>query len=97
MPRISRTLDRISDRFVTEENTWALIALVAAVVGGVLGRTLLKSGWRASTGEEAPVNPDPEDVSWGSAITWAVVSGALVGILRTISRKGVSSIRHRRT
>jgi hypothetical protein len=97
MPKIGQTLDSISNRVVTRDNVWTLVSLVAVVAGALLGRALLKSGWRASTGEKPPLNPDAEEVSWGFAISWAVVSGALVGILRTLSRKGVSSIRHRWT
>ncbi|MBA2434181.1 MAG: DUF4235 domain-containing protein [Verrucomicrobiota bacterium] len=58
-----------------------------------LGRALLKSGWRATTGREPPRNPDADDATWIEALVWAVVTGALVGIARALSRKGTSSVR----
>lgn len=92
---MNRTLERISDQVVTQDNAWTLVTLVAVVAGAILGRKLLKGGWRAITGEEPPLNPDAEEVTWHSALGWAVVSGALVGLVRTLSRKGMSSARRR--
>lgn len=90
---LDQKLDRLRDEIMTRENVWSLGGFLAVVLAAAIGRTLLKSGWRASTGTEPPQNPDSEEATWTQALGWAVVTGALVGVVRTLSRKGTNSIR----
>lgn len=89
------TFDHLREEILTRENAWTVGSLLVVVLGAAAGRALLKGGWRATTGREPPLNPEDDEVNWRSALLWAVVTGALVGIARTVSRKGASSIRRR--
>ncbi len=92
---MNRTLQELSDRVLTRENAWTALTLVAAVAGATTARSLLKSGWRSATGQEPPDNPDAEDSTWREAMAWAVVTGAIAGVARSLSRGGASKARRR--
>lgn len=76
---------------VTEERAWTLFALLAAVLGAVIARWAMKTGWEAVTGTPPPVNPDDEEVTWRQSLMWGLVSGALVGAVRVASRRSAAS------
>ncbi len=90
-----KSINHLRAEIMTPENAWTVAGFLAVVLGAATGRALLKSGWRTATGSEPPLNPESDETDWRSALVWAVVTGALVGIVRTVSRKGASSIRRR--
>lgn len=92
---MTKILDRLNERFLTRENVWSAIGLLAVVAGNTVGRHLLKAGYRATTGGEPPEDPLEDETNWGEALVWAVVTGALVGIVRTLSRHSARSARQR--
>ena len=80
---------------MTRDNVWTLVGVVAVIIGSALGRKVLESSWRATTGKEPPLNPDTEDASWLEALAWGVTTGAIIGVVRALSRQGTSSARRR--
>lgn len=66
-----------------------LVAL-AAVLGTTVARRLLASGWRLATGKEPPDDPKHPSVAWREAVTWAALSGAVVGVARLGAQKKVA-------
>jgi hypothetical protein len=88
---MNRTLSRWHDKLLTPENVFTALAFVAAVGAAAASRNLLESGWRASTGTEPPISPDTDDATWIESLTWGVVTGALIGVIRVLSRHGASS------
>lgn len=91
------TLSRIREEIVTRENAWAAFTFVAVVAGAALSRNLFKSGWRKMTDSEPPLNPHSEETNWTEALTWGVLIGALVGVIRALLRQGASSFREKWT
>ncbi|MEO8438935.1 MAG: DUF4235 domain-containing protein [Spartobacteria bacterium] len=89
------TLTRIRNEVLTQDNAWAAFTFVAVIAGASFGRNLLKSGWRTTTDSEPPLNPHSEDTNWSQALTWGVLTGALVGVIRALSRQGASSFREK--
>lgn len=66
-----------------------------AVLSGFAARKVLTTGWKAATGSPPPANPEHPDTSWGEAIAWAVLSGALIGVARMLAaRKAAEYYRH---
>jgi len=64
---------------------------IAALMYGaaMLTRKGAASGWVAATGDEPPPDqPDP-DTDMDDALTWAIVSGAAVGIARMVLRRAL--------
>ena len=65
-----------------------LAATLAALGAATLMRKTLERVWMSATGKEAPVNPESSETSWGEALAWALVSGALLGVARLVARRG---------
>ncbi|MDQ1563068.1 MAG: hypothetical protein QOI14_19 [Actinomycetota bacterium] len=65
-----------------------IAATLAALGAATLMRKSLEKVWMRATGKEAPVNPESSETSWGEAVAWALVSGALLGVARLVARRG---------
>lgn len=76
---------------------YRLMTVVATAAGAFAARKLLALGWKAASGKEPPANPEHPEVTWSEAISWAVVSGAVVGLARLIAQKKVATSWHRST
>jgi Protein of unknown function (DUF4235) len=72
---------------VEEDRMWKAVATGAAVGAVALTRPLVERTWRQVAGSEPPGNPAHEDVAWRDAILWAVVSGAVVGLIRLVAQR----------
>ncbi len=66
---------------------WRVLGTGAAVGAGTLARKVATAGWKLTTGNEPPANPEDPDVSWKEALGWAIASGALVGVARLIATR----------
>lgn len=73
-----------------EDRVWKAVATGAAAGGVALARPLLERTWRLAVGSEPPGNPAHEDVAWREAILWAVVSGAVVGLIRLVAQRAAA-------
>ena len=76
---------------------YRLMTVVATAAGAFAARKLLAVGWKVASGNEPPANPEHPEVTWSEAISWAVVSGAVVGLARLIAQKKVATSWHRST
>ena len=65
-----------------------LAATLAALGAATLMRKTLERVWMSTTGKEAPINPESKETSWGEAVAWAMVSGALLGVARLVAHRG---------
>ncbi len=70
-----------------EDKVWNGVASSAAVGAVVLTKPLVERAWRLIVGSEPPGNPADQDVAWRDAILWALVTGALVGLIRLIAQR----------
>jgi hypothetical protein len=92
---MNRTLDRWNDRIFTTENVFTALALVAALSAAAASQQALEKGWRATTGTEPPRSPNTKDATWVESLTWGIVTGAIIGIVRMLSVQGAISARRR--
>lgn len=76
---------------------YKVMALVATFVGAMVARKSLTLAWKATTGKEPPANPEHPAVTWAEALSWAVISGAVVGVARLVAQKKVAATWHRST
>ena len=68
----------------------ALLGLALPAIADRLMRSAAGRGYAAFTGEPPPRNPATIGVSWGQAIIWTAVAGALGGVARMAARKALS-------
>ena len=76
---------------------YKVLAMLATLVGALIARKTLAFAWRTATGNAPPANPEHPDVTWAEAATWAIVSGAVVGLARMVAQKKVAATWHRST
>jgi len=73
------------------ETIWKLFGTAGAVGSGIAANKVLTTLWRKGVGGEPPINPESDDTSWGEALLWAVLSGAVVGAARLVFRRNAAS------
>lgn len=66
---------------------WKVVGTAAAIGAGAAARKMLTAGWTLSTGQQPPANPVDPDVDLWEALSWAVVSGALIGMARMLATR----------
>ena len=67
--------------------TWKIFGSVSAVAAGIVTKKLLDLSWKAATGHAPPANPEHPDVQWHEAISFAIASGAAVGMARMLTAR----------
>jgi hypothetical protein len=65
----------------------ALAGLALPALADRLVRRIAGRGFTAWTGDPPPRNPATIGVSWGQALAWTAIAGALGGVARMASRK----------
>jgi hypothetical protein len=61
---------------------WKIIGTASAVLAAEAAHKGLSAAWRLATGDDPPTIPEDPDTGWGEALTWAIVSGAVIGVAR---------------
>lgn len=73
-----------------EDKLWNGVASTAAVGAVVVSKPLVERAWRVVFRSEPPGNPAHQDVRWRDAVVWAVVTGALVGLIRLLAQRAAA-------
>lgn len=76
---------------------YRVLTVIAAAAGTFAARKLLAAVWKVASGKEPPANPEHPEVTWPEAVSWAVVSGAVMGLARLTARKKVAQSWQRST
>lgn len=71
---------------------WKLTAVLAGLAGAQVGRRGLTIAWRRVRGDDPPLNPLSHDTTWGEALGFAVVSGAVYGVTRMVMQRAAAGI-----
>lgn len=66
---------------------WRVMGTGSAIAAALVSRKVIAKGWQVTTGETPPANPTSPETTWPEALTWAVVSGALVGVARLLATR----------
>lgn len=72
---------------MNEDKVWNSVATGAAVGAVALTKPLIERARRLTFRSEPPGNPAHQDVSWRDAILWALVTGALIGVIRLVAQR----------
>jgi hypothetical protein len=75
---------------VDEDKVWNAVASAAAVGAVTVSKPLVERCWRLVFRTEPPGNPAHQDVSWRDALMWAVVTGAVVGLIRLVAQRAAA-------
>jgi hypothetical protein len=76
---------------------WKVMGGLAAVAAGVVARKAVETAWTKSTGKTPPRNPESPDTTWGEAVGWALLSGAVVGLARLVATRKAAAYYRRST
>ncbi len=82
-PETSPAMKSSTSRFLLA----AAASLVVPILADEAARRLARKGYRAWTGENPPRNPGAAGVTWGEALVWTALAGALGGVARMATRK----------
>lgn len=66
------------------------ISTVGSIIAAGAARKALQFGWKAVTGEAPPDDPKSRETDWVIALTWAVASGAAIGVARLLAEREVA-------
>lgn len=77
--------------------TWKVFGTLSAVAAGIATKKLLDFAWKAATGHPPPENPEHPDVQWYEAVSFAVASGAAVGLARMLTARKAADYYRRST
>jgi Protein of unknown function (DUF4235) len=61
---------------------WRVLGTGSAVLAASFAERGVRTLWRTATGSEPPDLPENPDTRWGEAVTWALLSGAVIGLAR---------------
>lgn len=66
------------------DKIWSLATTGAAIGGGMVAKNVTEALWKFVTGSNSPSNPEDPEVNWGEAVAFALVSGAVVQLVRVM-------------
>jgi hypothetical protein len=66
---------------------WKIIGTGSAVLAGAAAQKGLTAAWKLATGDDPPTVPEDPETSWADAIAWAVISGAVLGVVRLVATR----------
>ncbi len=66
---------------------WRIIGTGSAVLAAAAAQKGLSTAWKLTTGNEPPTIPEDPETSWREAVAWAIVSGAVLGVVRLVATR----------
>jgi hypothetical protein len=66
---------------------WKILGPGSAVLAAAVAERGLIAIWRTATGAKPPASPENPDTTWAEALTWALLSGAVIGLARLIATR----------
>jgi hypothetical protein len=82
---------------VEEDKVWNAVASGAAIGAVVVSKPVLERTWRLVFRSDPPGNPAHHDVAWRDALLWALITGALVGVIRLVAQRAAAGAWYRLT
>ncbi len=76
---------------------WKVFGTVSAIAAGIATKKLLEVAWKTATGHAPPENPEHPDVQWWEAVSFAVASGAAIGVARMLAARKAAEYYRRST
>jgi hypothetical protein len=75
---------------IGRERMWKLVSTLTGLLGGLLARKLMRTGYRAmrrDTDAASPFDPTDARFSWTDALLWAMTAGIGLGIAKVVSAR----------
>ncbi|MDO5700103.1 MAG: DUF4235 domain-containing protein [Bowdeniella nasicola] len=69
---------------------WKVVSAGAMGIAGTLASKVVTTGWKAVTGHNPPEDPEDPGVQLAEVLTFALISGALMGLARQLALTGAS-------
>jgi len=66
---------------------WKIIGTGSALFAAAAAHKGLSMVWKLATGEDPPTIPEDPETSWAEAISWAILSGAVLGVVRLVATR----------
>jgi hypothetical protein len=66
---------------------WKVFGTVSAIGAGIATKKMLEVAWKTATGHAPPENPEHPDVQWWEAVSFAIASGAAIGVARMLAAR----------
>lgn len=60
---------------------WTLLNTASKIGGRQVTSGLAGRAWKSATGKTPPENPMSPETTWGEAVAWAALTGALSGLM----------------
>jgi hypothetical protein len=79
-----------------DDRLWKIVGAVAAIGATVAFKPVIERVWARARGSAPPGNPADPDTAWREAITWSLVSGAVIGVARLFAQRGAAEVWRRR-
>ena len=76
---------------------WKVLGTGSAVLAASVAERGLVALWRVATGDDPPSMPEDPDTRWGEAVTWALLSGAVIGLARLAATRRAAAYYRRST
>ncbi|KNX38447.1 DUF4235 domain-containing protein [Luteipulveratus halotolerans] len=71
---------------------WKVVAIGSGLVASRVAKAATDGTWKATMGGQPPQNPADPDVQWKEAVTFAVVSGAIMGLAKMAANKQAAKV-----
>jgi len=82
---------RTPDSKAPSRATWRLMDRGSSVAAGLLAARASALAWRVVTGRKPPTSGRHPEVSTREAVTWAVVGGGLIELVKVSVRRGAAT------
>ena len=66
---------------------WSIMALVSGLGAARVTTAAMNKTWQAGTGRKPPANPADPDVELWEAVTWSVLTGAAVALMKMFAQR----------
>jgi hypothetical protein len=75
-----------------ETRAFRIVAYVSALMAALVTRKALRAAWKFVTGRRPPANPESPDTNMGEAVSWALVTGMVIGVVRMLATRRVAKV-----
>lgn len=69
---------------------WKIVSAGSMAIAGMVASKVVNVGWKAVTGHNPPEDPEDPGVRMAEVLTFALISGALMGLSRQLALTGAS-------
>ena len=64
-----------------------VLTLVATVGAAMVARKVVARTWQLAAGNPPPANPEDPEVTWKESVSFALLSGAAIGLARMVASR----------